>query len=230
MVDEVRGFLDPDAKSKLSTLLPTDEDSKSATWRTRRRIRKWRLTVRQDLLVTPVCARTEELVCARCRIFTIKTHPLTSVEEGDRIVHALKNASRLTSENWYPVYIHSIWIYDAHYPEIDIAAIRRKDDVLIDIGCILHNRPFAIGGNVMNQQAPTLRIPHDSRQIIAIRRDRGHLYVFTVYQTLDGIVLKRHLLVPGHQAVCDSHSGKDCHHTDRPGQHLAQPARTRLLR
>src|SRR5277367_2258643 len=55
------------------------------------------------------------------------------------------------TENWYPVYIHSIWIYDAHYPEIDIAAIRRKDDVLIDIGHILHNRPFAIGGNVMNQ-------------------------------------------------------------------------------
>ena len=121
---------------------------------------------------------------------------------------------------------HLIWVSEQFFPigrgrpqginpEIDVAAVRRKDDVLIFVGCILHERSFAVRRNVVKHQTlRAVRVTHHSRHIIAVGRDSGDPHVFAVDHFLNGIVLKRDSLFPACDEVRDGCERKNCRRAD----------------
>ena len=169
------------------------------------------------MLVATTDGDGEELVSARRTVLAIEAHTVASIDEAERGVHTRNDLGYLASKNRYPVHVCSIRRRRAQgiNPEIDVAAVRRKDDVPIFVRCILHNRPFAVRGNVVKHQAPrTVRVTHDSRQVIAVGRNGGQLDGFAVHSLLDGIMLKGHLLLSDPKIIRSCAQRKDCNRAD----------------
>jgi hypothetical protein len=109
------------------------------------------------------------------------------MDEGEREIYTGNHPGGLTAENRYPVLVRAIGpgLPQGVDPEIDVAAIRRKRDVMIVVGRILDNRSLAVGRNVVQQEGlRTIRVMQHGRQIDTVRRDGETHYVFAVDHSL----------------------------------------------